>query len=85
MFEVCHLCPGRGKHSERQMVKGAFMPSFSERGEKKKLSSNPLNPRFSFMLCSALSGGFVFLSFHSDLLIIYLSADTSAQMPSAVC
>lgn len=64
---------------------GRFHAVLFREGGKKKLSLNPLNPRFSFMLCSALSGGFVFLSFHSDLLIIYLSADTSAQMPSAVC
>lgn len=35
MFEVYHLCRGRGKHPERQMVKYTVMLSFSERGKKK--------------------------------------------------
>lgn len=38
MFEVYHLCRGRGKHPERQMVKYTVMLSFSERGKKKMLA-----------------------------------------------
>lgn len=34
MFEVYHLCPGKGKHPETEMAETTFTLSFSKRKTK---------------------------------------------------